>query len=205
MAELCLKYKVPVISDEIHGDLMLWGHKHIPMAALSPEIAANTITCTAVSKTFNLAGLQASTVVFNNQAERAKFEFFWHSLEIHRNNPFSLVATIAACNEGEEWLDQLLPYIEGNMTYVRDFLAEHIPQIKCQLPDATYLMWLDCRGLGLDDDALNRFFIEKVKIGLNAGRDFDRDLSGFMRLNTACPRSVLEQAMGQLKEAVAGM
>lgn len=205
MGELCVKYRVPVVSDEIHADLMLWGHKHIPMAALSPEIAANTITCTAVSKTFNLAGLQASTVIFNDQAEREKFESFWHSLEIHRNNPFSLVASIAAYNEGEEWLEQLIPYIEGNMTYVRDFLAKEVPQITCRLPEATYLMWLDCRGLGLDDAALERFFVEKAGIGLNAGNAFDRDLSGFMRLNTACPRAVLERAMGQLQAAVDGM
>lgn len=202
MGDLCVKYGVPILSDEIHADLMLWGHKHTPMAAVSEEIAKITITCTAVSKTFNLAGLQASTVIFNNHEEQAKFESFWHSLEIHRNNPFSLVASIAAYNEGEEWLEQLLPYIEGNMTYVRGFLDAEIPRIKCRLPDATYLMWLDCRGLGLDDKALERFLVEKARIGLNAGCAFDRELSGFMRLNTACPRSLLVQAMARLKEAV---
>lgn len=203
MGELCLKYKVPVISDEIHADLMLFGHKHIPVAALSPEIAANTITCTAVSKTFNLAGMQAATVVFNNQTERAKFEKFWHSLEIHRNNPFSLVASIAAMNQGEEWLEQLLCYIEGNMTFVHNFLEREIPQIKVKLPEATYLLWLDCRGLGLDDAALERFVVDKAGLGLNAGNAFDPALHGFMRMNVACPRCVLEQAMEQLKEAVA--
>ncbi len=202
MGELCLRYKVPVVSDEIHADLMLFGHRHQPMAALSPEIAANTITCTAPSKTFNLAGLQVSTVIFNNAEERAKFEKFWHSLEIHRNNAFSLVASMAAYNEGEPWLTALLDYIEGNMRFVGEFCAREIPEIKAPLPEATYLMWLDCRGLGLGDEALNAFFIEKAGLGLNLGRDFDPALSGYMRLNTACPRATQEKAMDQLKDAV---
>lgn len=203
MGELCVSYHVPILSDEIHADLMLWGNRHTPMASISPGIAANTITCTAVSKTFNLAGLQASSVIFNNQEERARFERFWHNLEIHRNNCFSLVATIAAYNEGEEWLDQLLPYLEGNMKYIQEYCEKNIPEIKANLPECTYLVWLDCRGLGLPDDELNRFMIEKAGIGLNAGCDFDRELSGYMRLNAACPRQVLEKAMEQLKDAVA--
>lgn len=205
MAQLCLQYKVPVISDEIHADLMLFGHTHIPMASLSPEIAANTITCTATSKTFNLAGLQAATVIFNDQETRKTFNRFWLNLEIHRNNPFSLVATMAAHNQGEEWLEQLLTYLEGNMTYVQSYLQANIPQITCTLPESTYLMWLDCRGLGLDDDALNRFFVTQAKLGLNGGNAFDRDLCGYMRLNAACPRSVLEEAMARLQKAVDAM
>ena len=203
MGDLCVSYHVPVLSDEIHADLMLWGNRHTPMASISPEIAANTITCTAVSKTFNLAGLQASSVIFNNREERAKFERFWHSLEIHRNNCFSLVASMAAYNEGEEWLEQLLRYLEGNMKYIRDYCEENIPEIKANLPECTYLVWLDCRGLGKTDEELNRFMIEKAGIGLNAGCDFDRELSGYMRLNAACPRQILEKAMEQLKDAVA--
>lgn len=203
MGELCVSYHVPILSDEIHADLMLWGNRHTPMASISPGIAANTITCTAVSKTFNLAGLQASSVIFNNKEERARFERFWHNLEIHRNNSFSLVASIAAYNEGEEWLEQLLPYLEGNMKYIQEYCEKNIPEIKANLPECTYLVWLDCRGLGLPDDELNRFMIEKAGIGLNAGCDFDRELSGYMRLNAACPRQVLEKAMGQLKDAVA--
>lgn len=202
MGGLCVKYRVPILSDEIHSDLMLWGSKHTPMAAISPEIAANTITCMAVSKTFNLAGLQASSVIFNNQEERARFEKFWHNLEIHRNNCFSLVASIAAYNEGEEWLDQLIPYLEGNMRFIHDYCEAHIPQIKPNIPECTYLVWLDCRALNKTDEELNEFMVKEAKIGLNAGCDFDRELSGFMRLNAACPRKILEQALEQLKEAV---
>lgn len=202
MGELCVAYHVPILSDEIHSDLMLWGNKHTPIAAISPEIGANTITCTAVSKTFNLAGLQASSVIFNNQEERGKFEKFWHSLEIHRNNCFSLVASIAAYNEGEEWLEQLIAYLEGNMRFIHDYCEANIPQIKPNIPECTYLVWLDCRALQKTDAELNEFMVKKAGLGLNAGCDFDRELSGFMRLNAACPRSILENAMSQLKVAV---
>lgn len=202
MGDLCVKYQVPVLSDEIHADLMLWGNKHTVMASISPEIAANTITCTAVSKTFNLAGLQASSVIFNNIDEKEKFEHFWHNLEIHRNNCFSLVASIAAYREGEEWLDQLISYLEGNMRFIRDYCEKYIPRIKPNLPQCTYLVWLDCRALGMEDEKLKQFMVEKAGLGLNAGNDFDRELSGYMRLNAACPRSVLEKALGQLRTAV---
>ncbi|MCY6959921.1 MalY/PatB family protein [Clostridium brassicae] len=202
MGELCIKYGVTVISDEIHADLMLWGNKHIPMASISREFAANTITCTAISKTFNLAGLQAASVIFNNQEEKAKFEKLWHSLEIHRNNSFSLVASIAAYNEGEEWLEQLLKYLEDNMKFIHSYCKKYIPKIKPNIPECTYLVWIDCRELGLTDEELNEFMIKKAKIGLNAGNGFDRDLTGFMRLNAACPRSILEKALDQLKDAV---
>ena len=133
---------------------------------------------------------------------KKKFDTFWSNMDIHRNNAFSLTAMEAAFTEGEEWLEQLLPYISANFDYVVDYLSKNIPQIKTYAPDATYLMWLDCRDLGMDDAALNRFFIEKAKLGLNAGNSFGRQLSGYMRLNVACPRSVLEQAMAQLKAAV---
>ena len=205
MGNLCIKYNVPIISDEIHADLMLFGNKHIPMATISPEIAANTITCTSISKTFNLAGLQAATVIFNNAETQKKYDHFWHGMDTNRNNCFSLVAAMAAYNEGEDWLDQLLPYLENNMLFIKEYCEKEIPQIKVNLPEATYLMWLDCRDLGLDDDALEAFMIKKAKLGLNAGRAFDPNLSGYMRLNAACPRSTLQKAMEQLKAAVNAM
>ena len=133
---------------------------------------------------------------------KKKYDTFWTNMDVHRNNAFSLTAMEAAFTHGEEWLEQLLPYISANFDYVVDYLNKNIPQIKTYAPDATYLMWLDCRQLGMDDEALNRFFIEKAKLGLNAGNSFGRQLSGFMRLNAACPRSVLETAMAQLKAAV---
>ena len=202
MVDLCIRYHVPVFSDEIHSDLIFHGKKHTPTATVSEEAANYVVTGISGTKTFNLAGLQASTVVFPNAYMKKKFDQFWFNMDIHRNNAFSLIAMEAAFTEGEEWLDQLLPYISANFDYVVEYLEKNIPQIKTYAPDATYLMWLDCRALGLDDESLNRFFIDKAKLGLNAGNSFGRQLSGYMRLNVACPRSVLEQAMAQLKAAV---
>ena len=202
VGDICVKHGVRIISDEIHSDLMLDGHKHIPMASVSPEIAAITTTCIAPSKAFNLAGLQASTVVFPDAHKKAVFDHYWQCMDIHRNNAFSLTAMETAFNKGEEWLGQLLPYLSANFDFVVDYCRAHIPQIKTYAPDATYLMWLDCRALGLDNDALRRFMIEQAGLGLNDGCSFGRSLNGYMRLNAACPRSVLERAMKQLEAAV---
>ena len=202
MAELCMKYHVKMFSDEIHSDLIFHGKKHTPVATLSPEIADYVITGISGTKTFNLAGLQASTVVFPDRHSKWLFDNFWRSMDIHRNNAFSLTAMEAAFRHGEEWLEQLLPYLSDNFDFVVDYCEKHIPQIKTYAPDATYLMWLDCRGLGLDDQALREFMIHKAGLGLNEGHYFAPALSGFMRLNAACPRSVLQKAMEQLEAAV---
>ena len=202
MLELCCKYHVLVVSDEIHSDLIFHGKRHLPTATLSPEIAANVISCISGTKTFNLAGLQASAVVFPDAHKKAVYDQFWMNMDIHRNNAFSLTAMETAFNEGEEWLEQLLPYLSANFEYIRDYCAAHIPQIKPLIPDATYLVWLDCRELGLDNEALHDFMIQKAKLGLNDGSSFGRSLNGYMRLNAACPRSVLAQAMNQLETAV---
>lgn len=203
IGDLCIKYNVPVISDEIHSDLTLWDNHHIPMASVSEEISKNTITCTSTGKAFNVAGLQCATIVFNTPEEKKKFDRFWKDLEIHRNNPFNLVATMAAyTDEGEEYLIQLKKYLEDNIMFVHNYLKENIPQIKSNIPQATYLLWLDCRNLKLSQPDLEEFMLKKAKLGLNPGRVFQKGLEGFMRLNTACPRSVLEKAMKQLKEAI---
>ena len=202
IGDLCIKYNVPVVSDEIHADLTLWGNKHIPFASVSEEISKNTITCTSTGKAFNLAGLQCATVVFNNLQEKQKFDKFWKDLEVHRNNPFNLVATIAAYNEGDEYLSQLKKYLEDNIMFVHNYLKDNIPKIKSNIPQATYLIWLDCRELGLNQKELEEFMLKKAKLGLNPGRAFQKDLEGFMRLNSACPRAVLKKAMEQLKNAV---
>ena len=202
MAELCVESGTLLVSDEIHSDLIFHGKRHTPTASLSPEIAANTITCISATKTFNLAGLQASTTIFPNKDMKRAFEEFWGRMDIRRNNAFSCVAMEAAYREGEEWLDQLLPYISGNFDYICDFCAKNIPQIKPNRPDATYLMWLDCRALSMTTEELRDFFIHKAQLGLNEGYTFGHSLAGFMRLNAACPRSTLEKAMRQLKAAV---
>ena len=202
MAELCIANGTILVSDEIHGDLIFNGKRHTPTASLSEEIRNNIITCVSATKTFNLAGLQASTTIFPNAEMKAKFDAFWQGMDVHRNNAFSSVAMEAAYREGEEWLEQLLEYLSGNFDYICDYLKENIPQIKTYRPDATYLMWLDCRDLGLSNEELRDFFIHKAGLGLNEGWAFGRSLSGYMRLNVACPRCVLEKAMAQLKAAV---
>ena len=202
MAQLCMENGTLLVSDEIHSDLVFHGRRHTPTASLSPEIAKNVITCVSATKTFNLAGLQASTTIFPDAQKKGIFDRFWVGMDIHRNNAFSSVAMEAAYREGEEWLEQLLPYLSDNFDYVCDFCARYIPKIKPNCPDATYLMWLDCRELGMSNEELRDFFIHKAKLGLNEGYTFGRSLSGFMRLNAACPRSTLEKAMQQLKAAV---
>lgn len=202
MAELCIAHDVLLISDEIHSDLIFHGKKHTPTAMISDEIAGKVITCISATKTFNLAGLQASTTIFPNREMKEQFDKFWGSMDIHRNNAFSSVAMEAAYREGEEWLEQLLEYISGNFEFIKTYCETNIPSIKPNVPDATYLVWLDCRELGMSNEELRRFMIEDAGIGLNEGYTFGRSLSGYMRLNAACPRSVLEKALGQLKEAV---
>ena len=202
MAEICIENNTLLVSDEIHSDLIFHGKHHTVTASISPEIANRIITCVSATKTFNLAGLQASTTIFPNAEMKQTFDKFWQGLEVHRNNAFSSVAMEAAYREGEEWLEQLLEYISGNFDYVCDYCAKYIPKIKPNRPDATYLMWLDCRDLNMTNEELRDFFIYKAKLGLNEGYTFGRSLSGYMRLNVACPRATLEKAMDQLKAAV---
>lgn len=205
MAELCLRHHVLLVSDEIHCDLLFHGKQHISTANLSPEIAANTVTLFAATKTFNLAGLQSSLAVFPNLRMKQSFDHWWRRQTISFNNPIALPAVTAAFEEGDEWLDQLLEYLDGNMTYVTDYCRTRVPRIKTTPPDATYLMWLDCRGLGLDGDGLRDFMIQKARLGLNEGRIFGPGGEGFMRLNAACPRSLLEEAMARLEAAVSAL
>lgn len=202
MVDICIANDVLLVSDEIHSDLIFHGKKHLPTAMVSQKAANHVISCISGTKTFNLAGLQASTTIFPNPEMKRVYDEFWMKMDIHRNNAFSSVAMEAAFNEGEEWLEQLLEYLSGNFDYIQEYFRDNIPKIRPTVPDATYLVWLDCRELGLDNEELRHFMIDKAGIGLNEGWAFGRSLSGYMRLNAACPRSVLEKALGQLKEAV---
>ena len=202
MLTICFENDVLVVSDEIHSDLIFHGKKHTPAVLAAPGADKKVITCISVTKTFNLAGLQASTTVFPCLEMKKKFDSYWGGMDIHRNNAFSSVAMEAALNEGEEWLEQLLEYISGNLDYIKEYFDTRIPLIRANIPDATYLVWLDCRKLDMTDQELKEFMIRKAGLGLNPGSDFTRTLSGFMRLNAACPRATLEKALGQLERAV---
>lgn len=202
VGDICVKYSVEILSDEIHSDLMLDGHKHTCMASVSPEIAAITTTCIAPSKTFNLAGLQSSTIVFNDEAKKDAYVAELKRMDIARNNCFSLVATMEAYNHGEDWLEELLVYLSDNMRFIRSFCAERLPELKPNTPEATYLNWVDARALGMDDDTLKKFCVEKAGVAFGEGPDFGFGGSGFLRLNAACPRSVIEKALTQMEQAV---
>lgn len=202
MIDICIENDVYVVSDEIHSDLIFHDKVFVPAATLSDEIRSKIIVCISGTKTFNLAGLQASSVVYPNKEMKKRFDDFWQSMDIHRNNAFSSVAMEVAFNEGGEWLEQVLSYISDNFDFVKDYCEKNIPKIKPNCPDATYLMWLDCRELDMDNGKLNDFMINKAGLGLNSGESFGRSLRGYMRLNAACPRGILEKAMMQLSAAV---
>lgn len=202
IGDICVRNGIRILSDEIHSDLMLDGHKHTCMAAVSPEIAAVTTTFIAPSKTFNLAGLQSSTIIFDTVENREAYVRELGQMDIARNNCFSLVATMAAYESGGEWLEQLLVYLGDNMRFIRDFCAEHLPEVKPNTPQATYLNWMDARGLGLNDAALKRFCVDKAGVAFGEGSDFGIGGNGFLRLNAACPRATIQKALQQLETAV---
>ena len=205
MVKLCAANNVLMISDEIHSDLIFHGRKFIPACTVSELARKTVVACFSGTKTFNLAGLQACTVVFPDSEKKKAFDWWWASKDIHRNNSFSSIAMEVCFNEGEEWLEQLLPYLSDNFDFIGDYCSRYIPKIRVNVPDATYLVWLDCRELGLSNEELHRFMIEKAGLGLNDGCDFGRSLHGYMRLNAACPRSVLKKALEQLRAAVDGL
>ncbi len=202
LGDICLRYGITVISDEIHSDLILWDNTHIPFAAVSEELRKITITCIAASKTFNLAGLQSSIAVFPNTEIKNKFDAAWARLHVECNNCLSLAGTQAAFEHGEEWLEQLLEYIEGNVTLVLEYFKSNIPEIKPICPEGTYLIWLDCRLLEMNGGELTSFFVHEAGVAMSAGTYFGKNGEGYMRMNVACPRAMLEKALEQIKEAM---
>lgn len=158
LAGICLKHQVRIISDEIHGDLVFDNNRYTPMATLSEEVADITVTCLSATKSFNLAGLQASFIVVPREADYKKIESMFTILDLKRNNCFSLVAVEAAYSQGEPWLESMVAYVKGNMDFVVKYCSEHIPMLKPNTPEGTYLQWIDCSVLGLEDDALRTFY-----------------------------------------------
>ena len=204
LAQLCVKYDVLLLSDEIHSDLLLFGNRHIPVASLGDAIAAQTITCMAPSKTFNLAGLHSSAVIITNPELKKVYDQALDAYHIGGGNLFGMVAMEAAYNEGDEWLDQLIEYLEGNFTFFKEAMEEFVPDIRVFPLEATYLAWLDFRAMDMEDKSLRNFITSKAHLGLVDGSRFGSGGSGFQRINIAAPRSVLEQATEQLTGAVKG-
>ncbi len=202
VGELCLKHNVLLISDEIHSDLVYAGNLHIPIASISEELAQRTVTCIAPSKTFNIAGLATSIAIMQNEDLRKKFNDTIKCLGIEMSNLFGITALEAAYTNGYEWLDQLLAYLEGNVDLLMDYFESNIPGIKVSRPEGTYLIWLDCRELGMNQKDLVSFFINKAHVGLNDGAVFGAGGEGFMRMNIACPRSLLAETLNRIEQAV---
>ena len=205
LAGICARHNIPVISDEIHADMALYGHRHTPFATVSEAAAQNSITFGAPSKTFNIAGLVSSFAVVPNAAIRARFYSWLRANELNEPAIFATIAAEAAYTHGKEWLQQLLAYLEGNIDFVDDYISAHIPAIRVMKPQASFLVWLDCRGLHLDHVGLLDLFINKAGLALNDGEMFGLGGEGFMRMNVGTPRSVLEKALNQLHPAVKKM
>jgi len=202
LAEICLKHDLLIVSDEIHAEHVYKGHKHIPIASLSPEVAARTITLQAPSKAFNIAGLTTSVVIIPNPRLLNLYKTQLENLGLTVNNIFGLVALEAAYTHGADWLDQLVEYLEGNMDYAKRYFEERIPQIKFLKPEGTYLALLDCRALGLPQKELNEFFLKKARVYFDEGPIFGEELIGFERMNLACPRKTLAEALSRIERAV---
>jgi cystathionine beta-lyase len=202
LGEICLEHKIMVISDEIHADILFKGYKHIPFASISPAFAHHSITCTAPSKTFNLAGLQTSTIIIPNKKYYKTYNNALDSLALDENNVFGLVALEAAYRYGEEWFEQLSSYLNENLEFLMKYFKEKIPKIEVIKPEGTYLVWLDCRQLGLSAKDLNNFMLNKARVALDDGCWFGTEGKGFMRINIACPRSFLEEGLKRIEEAV---
>ncbi len=193
-----------VISDEIHCELVLQGYSHTPFASISEKFAMSSVTCMAPSKTFNIPGLRTSIAIIPNEELRQKFNRTRGRI-MGSPGIFGLIAMEAAFTKGDEWLTQLLQYIKGNVDYAMNYFSNKIPEIKPMRPESTYLLWLDCRNLGLKSGQLKDFFVEKAKVGLNDGATFGPEGEGFMRLNVGCPRRILEEGLQRIETAVTAL
>ncbi len=201
MAEICLRHNMVICSDEIHCDLLFRGHEHLPVASLAPEIAARTITLMAPSKTFNIAGLKSSLAIIEDEELREKFKAARVGLTSWVN-VLGQIATVAAYRDGQPWLDDVLGYLEANRDYLFDYVARNLPGVTMHKPEGTYLAWLDCRQAGIPGIP-QKFFLEEARVALNDGATFGRGGEGFVRLNFACPRSTLVEALARMEGALA--
>jgi len=204
LADICANHNIIVVSDEIHADMVLDGYKHTPFATVSENAAQISLTFMAPSKTFNMPGLISSSYIIPNSDLRSRFVDFMEASELTGGNIFAYAATVAAYEKGEEWRRQMLSYVQGNIDYVVGFLKTNIPQIKPMIPEASFLVWLNCEELGMDSDVLFEFFIKKAGLGLNKGTTFGPGGEYHLRLNVACSRLILNKAMEQLSKAVNG-
>ena len=202
IADICKENGTMVVSDEIHADLTLPPYKHHPFATVSEAAAQNSLTFMAPSKAFNMPGLGSSYAIAVNEDICRRFREFMEAGEFCEGHLFAYIGAAAAYTHGEEWLEQVLGYVQANVDFTENYLKEHVPGIGMIRPQASYLVFLDCRALGLPQEKLARLFAEKAHLALNDGTMFGKPGEGFMRLNVGCPRSVLQKALEQLSAAV---
>lgn len=201
LADLCLRRGLSVCSDEIHSDLIMSGHRHIPIASLDPDIARRTITLMAPSKTWNVPGLKAAVAIIPDAEIRARYVAAHLDL-VKPVNVLGYVAMLAAYRDGQPWLDALLTYLEANRDFAVDFVRRDLPGLRVTPSEGTYLAWLDCRQASLPDDDPYTFFLERARVALSDGRTFGRGGAGFVRLNFGCPRATLTEALGRMRRAL---
>ena len=201
LANICLERNIMMISDEIHSDLIFEGHKHIPLASISEEVANNSVVFMAPSKTFNVAGLMSSVVIIPNKRNFIRYERKLAVGHLGMGNIFGTVALETAYKNGDEWLDQMLGYVWENYLFLDDFIKNRLPKVKVMEPEATYLVWLDFRDYGMGHKELMKFTTENAKVGLNDGARFGTGGDGWLRINIGCPRSVLQEALERLDKA----
>ena len=202
LADICYKRFIMVISDEIHSDMALFGHKYTPFATVSPKAALNSITLMSPSKSFNMPGVVTAYSIIPDQEIRKNYQEFLRASELDEGSVFSYTATQAAYEKGSSWMGQMIKYVENNIMFVDKYLKENIPQIKAIIPEASFLIWLDCRDLKLKQYELVFLFVNWARLALNNGVMFGVEGEGFMRMNVGTPRPILEQALYQLKEAI---
>lgn len=200
--EICLAHNVLVVSDEIHCDLVYRGRAYAPFGSISRELLQNAIICTSPGKTFNLAGLQVANLVIADPVKRAKLETRLRVAALDSPSPLGLVAAQAAYRHGNEWLDQLLEYLSGNVSFLREFVRAQLPRLTVIEPEGTYLVWVDCRALQLPQGELRRLLIEKGRVAFSAGKTFGQEGAGFIRINIACPRAILTEGLNRLHQAL---
>ena len=203
LAKFCYDHNILVISDEIHCDMALWGNTHVPFATASDKAAQCSITFGAPSKTFNIAGIVSSYSIIPNDEIRNRFYTWLAANELNEAPMFSPIATIAAFKNGEQWRKAMLHYVEQNILFMEEYCKTHLPKIKPLRPEASFLVWLDCRALGLNHEQLIDLFVNKAHLALNDGEMFGKGGAGFMRVNVGTPRAILTKALEQLTKAVA--
>ncbi len=205
LANICMDHGVLVLADEIHSDIIMEGHKHVPFPMLSEEIANNVVTCTAASKTFNLAGLACSNIIISTEELHDRFKSTVSNLWIESPNLFGMLATQAGYTHGRPWMEQLLKYLKGNYDFLVSYLAEHAPKIKPFPLEGTYLVWLDFRELGLPDMEIKDMLLSKAGVWLDYGPQFGTGGEGFQRMNIACPRKILKDGLSKIAKTFDAM